>query len=84
MVFLLLICFSEHINLSFKIEISDDIFMIKKPKTVFFLRKVLTKQSEWGKLVNEFEWMFDLESAFRVSVVKLLKKIGVMDHHLYL
>ena len=46
MVFLLLICFSEHINLSFKIEISDDIFMIKKPKTVFFLRKVLTKQSE--------------------------------------
>ena len=46
MIFLLLICFSEHINLSFKIEISDDIFMIKKPKTVFFLRKVLTKQSE--------------------------------------
>lgn len=39
MVFLLLICFSEHINLSFKIEISDDIFMIKKPKTVFFLKK---------------------------------------------
>ena len=27
----------------------------KEPKTFFFLRKVLTKQSEWGKLVNEFE-----------------------------
>lgn len=35
MVFLLLTCFSEHINLSFKIEISDDIFMIKKPKLFF-------------------------------------------------